>query len=33
VDAFERNLENIQSEQSIDSNTYVPVVYKEEMEA
>ncbi|XP_015783254.1 AFG3-like protein 2 [Tetranychus urticae] len=32
VDAFERNLENIQAEMSIEPSNYVPVVYKNEME-
>ncbi|XP_053207890.1 AFG3-like protein 2 [Panonychus citri] len=32
VDAFERNLENIQAEMNIEPSNYVPVVYRNEME-
>lgn len=32
VDAFERNLENIQLEMNVEPANYVPVIYKNEME-
>lgn len=33
VDSFERNLENAQMEMNIEPPNYVPVIYKNEIEA